>query len=444
MGLRNSAAAVSLVVLPPASRSAICSSRGVSASTVLGSRRRASHRSPPARCGPGRPRGARRGARRSRPPRAAARGRARGFARDAAARRRRAACAPPRRRRASARARGAPARTRPAMSASAASSPSQRGPRASDQGWPFARRRGRELGGHAPGVVDAAEPQVGIDELGRRREVDVGDRELAQDGALTARSARRRAPRCRARARAHRAPPPPRLWTPHPEAPRRARAPRRRAPALRPARARGAPAATPARRARTRARSPDRSRGPARSPRGRWHSAIAQRSVVAWSRATRLSTNGSAPTAARSRAVRSASLEQRPAGAGLAQEDRPDRQPGEQLEIVAQLGRALGERDRLADRRRAGAGVTAEDRAIPSAIAARKRARAEAPSGSARAPARRPTASRPPRRRRSTRRRPRPASRRRAPDRRALAPPRPGWRGRASRARGASRCGRAS
>src|SRR3954453_19281114 len=40
LGLRNSAAAVSRVVLRAASRSPICSSWGVSASTVLGTRRR--------------------------------------------------------------------------------------------------------------------------------------------------------------------------------------------------------------------------------------------------------------------------------------------------------------------------------------------------------------------------------------------------------------------
>ena len=52
--------------------------------------------------------------------------------------------------------------------------------------------------------------------------------------------------------------------------------------------------------------------------------------------------------------------EQRPAGARLAQEDRPDRQPGEEVRVVAQRRLLLRERDRRVDAPRAGRRVVAE------------------------------------------------------------------------------------
>ena len=58
-------------------------------------------------------------------------------------------------------------------------------------------------------------------------------------------------------------------------------------------------------------------------------------------------------------------IEQRPPSAGLPQEQRPEREPGDQPEVVAQAGRALGERDRLLDGVRAGRCVTAEDAGHP-------------------------------------------------------------------------------
>ena len=58
-------------------------------------------------------------------------------------------------------------------------------------------------------------------------------------------------------------------------------------------------------------------------------------------------------------------VEQRPPGPGLPQEQRPQGQPGDQPKILAQVGRALGERDGLVHRGRAGRAVTAEDPGHP-------------------------------------------------------------------------------
>ena len=106
--------------------------------------------------------------------------------------------------------------------------------------------------------------------------------------------------------------------------------------------------------------------------------------MVAWSSPIRLSTNGSTPSAARRAGDLQRLLQQRAARAGLAQEDRPDRQPGQQLEVVAQLRRALGERDPLAHGLGARRGVAADGaRPCRSEIAARKRARTLGASPSA-------------------------------------------------------------
>ena len=58
-------------------------------------------------------------------------------------------------------------------------------------------------------------------------------------------------------------------------------------------------------------------------------------------------------------------VEQRAPGAGLAEEDRRDRQPWNQLQVVAQFGRCTREGDRLLDRLRAGGGVAADDAGHP-------------------------------------------------------------------------------
>ena len=169
---------------------------------------------------------------------------------------------------------------------------------------------------------------------------------------------------------------------------------------------------------------------------------VAQRSVVAWSRAIRFSTNGSAPTAARARAVRNACSSSEAPGAGLAQEDRPDRRPQQQQQVVLKLGGALGERNRLVDRLGAGRGIAAEDAGHPDCDRSQE-ARADRrvlrqPCSSLAA---RPTTSLAAARRRSRHQRRRRALRRRAQDRRARQP-RSGSHGHASPARGAPRCGR--
>ena len=103
--------------------------------------------------------------------------------------------------------------------------------------------------------------------------------------------------------------------------------------------------------------------------------------------------------------------EQRPAATRLAQEDRPDRQPREQLGILAERRILLGERDRRVDAPRAGRRVAAQhlrhaERRAGEEPGARTRRR------SRRAPRRAPRwrASPRPRRRTGTRSPPRPAS----------------------------------
>jgi hypothetical protein len=58
-------------------------------------------------------------------------------------------------------------------------------------------------------------------------------------------------------------------------------------------------------------------------------------------------------------------LQQRAPGAGLPQEQRAHSQPGHELDVFAQAGRAFGELDRLVYGFRAGRGVPAEDPGHP-------------------------------------------------------------------------------
>ena len=141
-GLRNSAAAASRVVLPSASRRAICSS--LRSEVVAGRRDRdvgPSRRWRPALRRRRRTRGRRRGGRSRRARRAGARGLARGGGRGAVARRRAAGSEPPRTRPASRRATPVPDRSGASISSSGASRPRLRAARASAHGWPLASAR---------------------------------------------------------------------------------------------------------------------------------------------------------------------------------------------------------------------------------------------------------------------------------------------------------------
>jgi hypothetical protein len=157
----------------------MCSSWGSARQLCSGPAAAASRRSRPVRCAPGRPTGGHPAARTRPRRRATAPGPAPGSGPAAAARRRPAGSAPPRTHPVSAGAGPVPARSaprtrrrRPAGPGSAA-----HGPMTTAGPWP---RVGQERRRDLLGRLGAPEPEVGIDELGSGREVDIGDRDVLQ------------------------------------------------------------------------------------------------------------------------------------------------------------------------------------------------------------------------------------------------------------------------
>ena len=226
------------------------------------------------------------------------------------------------------------------------------------------------------------EPDVRVDELGRRRQVGVGDPQLARAVAADARTA----------------PPPGRVAEPQLELPECARDPHLVEPDAEPmriassasatqraafrARVRGGPAATRAPPVRTASSAAGRSRGRARSPRDRWtRQPPSDRWWPGRGRSGCSRTSGSTPTAARARALEGL-LEQRAPGAASRRKIGAITSHGSSRRSSRDLRRALGERHRFAAIATAPAAASPPiTRAIPTALAARKRARGDASAG---------------------------------------------------------------
>ena len=219
---------------------------------------------------------------------------------------------------------------------------------------------GAEGRGHAPRLVESSEPGVGVDELGGRAEVDVGDARLGEQSLLMLEVARGLGGATEAELELAEGRGDPDLVESRPELSTEGERPRSRRC--------GTPTRALAERAAMRAR-------PARTPSSvcwalsrassiasRYEvSAIAQRSVVAWSRAIRFSTKGSAPTAARARAPASASSRSpRPASASR-RKIGACASHGKSWRSSRSSGVLLRKRDSLAERVGTGRGVAAED-----------------------------------------------------------------------------------
>ena len=269
---------------------------------------------------------------------AAARGPGPGCGPAAGARRRPAWCGRPRSRRGQRvlgqrllESRGEAARRRPA------SSPWQRSGAGQRPGLALGARRGRRsCGGDLLRLVAAPEPQVGVDEIGRGREVGVGDPQVSQQLLLPLEVRQPPAPRHRGRARARPAPPSPRSRA----APSRVR---RTAPALRPRTARHScsrprRACSQARPARPNVSSVcwplSRARLDGFLVAGLGDGPPVGGGLIAGDQVEhegQRADRGAGPGGAQHR------FEQRALGAGLAQEQRPDSQPRDQPQILTQL-----------------------------------------------------------------------------------------------------------